>query len=208
MVHAWAQALIPKDTETQWGQGLAPSPPFTRPYGDSTEKAIFPPSKLHFLGTFGPSVGVVTAWLCSAPSAECLLAAIGRSSNARRSLSPVWGFGLWLLPPACGGCRAGAVGPQSCPALLPRAALGGGKGRDMRMLLALRPHVPVSPEPPCPELQASVGCSLSAGQHRPRCFGNCAQGSSACLLQVAQGPLKTPPAEGKQSMARKAASSR
>lgn len=74
---------------------------------------------------------------------------------------------MWLLPPACGGCRAGAVGPQPCPALLPGAALGGGKGRDMRVLLALCPHVPVSPEPPCPELQASVGCSLSWAASAP-----------------------------------------
>lgn len=60
------------------------------------------------------------------------------------------------------GAGQGAAGPQLCPALLPGAALGGGKGQDMRVLLALCPHVPVSPEPPCPELQPSVGSSAAS----------------------------------------------
>lgn len=120
-MHAWAQVFIPKDTETQWGQGLAPSPPFTRPYGDSTEKAIFPPSKLHFLGTFGPSVGVVTAWLCSMPP-RC-----HRPQQQCQALAQP-GLGVWVVAAATsmrwvpGRCCGAPVLPSSAPQ-------GGTRGR-------------------------------------------------------------------------------
>lgn len=98
LVHTWAQVPIPKDTETQWGHGLGPSSPFSRLHKDCTEKAIFPPSILHFLGTFGPSVGAVTAQLCSAPSAECLLASIGYGAMSGAQLAQFGGLG-------CGCCH-------------------------------------------------------------------------------------------------------
>lgn len=134
---------------------------------------------------------------------------------------PGWGF--WGDRSCCQqpwGAGQGAEPWPLAPGASPAAAgsgvaLGGGKGRDMRVLLVLWPCVPVSPGPPCPKLQLSAGGSPSALQGLSQHLWEWCPGlpgfymylQQACRLQVAQGHAKPAP-EGKRCPAHRAGPSR